>query len=188
VHITGATLGLALWGTNQGTTDVVPTYRFATRDAAGNIGEIEAVALTSDAFGTPTTTTPPTFVPLPGKPITNVPGQALPPGAVIPVIITVKIVATAAPLPKDETVKISTYDMKRYLSISEKVLPVVDGATTTLLATPDQTAVQVFGSPQNLHAEGQFNAYQGDTVRYTLQYDGVKLSLLGGATSTTSGG
>jgi hypothetical protein len=174
VHVTGATLGLAEWGTNQGSTDVVPTYRFATRHAAGNTDEIEAVALTSDAFGpTPTTSSPPTFVPLPSPE----PGQT-PPGAVIPVVITVKVLTTAAAPPKDETVKILTYDMRQYRQISEKVLPIVDGATTTLLAAPPgPTALQVFGSPTNVHAEAQFRAYQGNTVRYTLVYDGTNLSL-----------
>jgi hypothetical protein len=171
VHVTGATLGLAVWRTNQGAADVVPTYRFATRDAAGDTGEIEAVALPDDAFGpTPTTTTPPTFVPLPspGPPTSNVPGQA-PPDATVRVEITV---GSDKDLPTNETAKVSTYDMTRHLQISETTLPLVVGATTTLFATPGRTSLQLFGAPKQVHAELQFDAGSGDTVQYVLAYGG----------------
>jgi hypothetical protein len=83
----GVKPGLASWpGSADGkdVTYLVPTYRFATRDDAGNGGEVEVLALTDDAL-TPETTAPPTE---PGPATPPPTTEATPETTVAPPVVT----------------------------------------------------------------------------------------------------
>jgi hypothetical protein len=169
VHITGATLGLALWPTADSTTDLVPTYRFAERDGS----DIEALAVTNAEFGTPPAVTTTTLGSIGTLPTIS----ALPPTASggVTVIATMHVVPGTAPSPTDVRIEL-TNSLGGAQPNATMTLPERDGYTTTAQIPLGKYFVNSFApgtTSAATHAESQFTAQNGETVHLDLHYGGT---------------
>jgi hypothetical protein len=164
VHITGATLGLALWPTTDSTSDLVPTYRFAEKDG----GEIEALALTDAAFGPPTTVVPTTLGSIGTLP-TNI---AVPPKVMTGVEVIARLhVPPGTNANASQEIRVELGTPQNATAPLTMGLSVKDGATARRQVAPGHYFVNTYVSgPRMNHAEAQFDAQNRQTVYLDITY------------------